>query len=211
MAIAAITANAQDRYCNTYEDFLDGKWQQLDSINCKSHSKSRQIWWGGSDYTMTAGDKELDNILKKEAFAVMKDDTLYVNCRNLRYEKTSFGSGYAKAWRMGDKSLLMVNRMIGKSAQKDELLSSLVLGVVGEAMTMNKQVKQQVCYVISEGANEKGRITIQLIDDKMMDQMLVNRKDLSKEYYAEENKAKRLLATHVIPILEKAGLLKQAK
>lgn len=211
MIIVAISGDAQNRYCNTYEDFLEGKWQQLDTINCKSHSKSRQVWWGGSDYTLTTGDKELDNILKKKAFAVMIADTLYLNCRNLRYEKTSFGSGYSKARRMGENSLLLVHRVIGKSAMKDEVLSSLVFGVVGEAITSNKQVKQQVCYVISNGANEKGRINIQMINDSLMNLMVQNREDLRKEYYAEENKSKRLLATHIVPILEKAGLFEQSK
>lgn len=211
MAIATISADAQSRYCNTYEDFLEGKWQQLDSIYCKSHSKSRQVWWGGSDYTLTTGDKELDKTLKKMAFAVMIADTIYLNCRNLRYEKTSFGSGYSKARRIGDNSLLLVHRVIGKSALKDEVLSSLVFGVVGEAITVNKQVKNQVCYIISSGANEKGRIDIRMINDSLMDQMLQGREDLQKEYYAEENKSKRLLAVHVIPILEKAGLFEQSK
>ena len=211
MTIVAISGDAQNRYCNTYEDFLEGKWQQLDTINCKSHSKSRQVWWGGSDYTLTTGDKELDNVLKKKAFAVMIADTLYLNCRNLRYEKTSFGGGYSRARRMGENSLLLVHRVIGKSAQKDEVLSSLVFGVVGEAITSNKQVKQQVCYVISNGANEKGRINIQMINDSLMNQMVQNREDLRKEYYAEENKSKRLLATHIVPILEKAGLFEQPK
>lgn len=211
MAIATISADAQSRYCNTYEDFLEGKWQQLDSIYCKSHSKSRQVWWGGSDYTLTTGDKELDKTLKKMAFAVMIADTIYLNCRNLRYEKTSFGSGYSKARRIGDNSLLLVHRVIGKSALKDEVLSSLVFGVVGEAITVNKQVKNQVCYIISSGANEKGRIDIRMINDSLMDQMLQGREDLQKEYYAEENKSKRLLAVHVIPILEKVGLFEQSK
>jgi hypothetical protein len=94
---------------------------------------------------------------------------------------------------------------------KDEVLSSLLLGVVGDAITSNKQVKQQVCYVISNGANEKGRINIQMINDSLMNQMVQNREDLRKEYYTEENKSKRLLATHIVPILEKAGLLEQPK
>ncbi len=29
MTIVAISGDAQNRYCNTYEDFLEGKWQQL--------------------------------------------------------------------------------------------------------------------------------------------------------------------------------------
>ena len=211
LVITAITADAQCQYCNTYEDFLEGRWQQLDTIYCKSHSKSRQIWVGGSDYTLTSGNKATDNILKKEAFAVMLADTLYVNCRNLQYEKTSFGSGYTKAMRIGQRSLLFVNRIIGSDAQSSAAMSGLMFGALGGAIVASKQVKQQVCYVISYGADSKGRITIRLLDDSLMDQMIVNRDDLHDEYYAEENSSKRILATQVIPILEKAGLFEQTK
>ena len=211
LAIAAINADAQCRYCNTYEDFLEGRWQQLDTIYCKSHSKSRQIWVGGSDYTLTAGDKTLDKILKKEAFAVMLADTIYVNCRNLQYEKTRFGSGYTKAMRVGERSLLFVNRFIGGDAQVNAAMSGVMFGALGGVLAASKQVKQQVCYVISYGADNKGRIAVRLIDDSLMNQMINNRDDLHDEYYAEKESSKRLLATHVIPILEKAGLFEQSK
>ena len=55
-SIAAIMANAQCKYCNSYEDYVEGRWQQLDTIYCKSHSKNHQVWVGGSDYTLTTGN-----------------------------------------------------------------------------------------------------------------------------------------------------------
>jgi hypothetical protein len=212
LAIAAITtSNAQCQYCNTYEDFLAGRWQQLDTIYCDSHSKTRQIFWGGNDYTLSTGDKAIDKILKKDAFVVRQADTLYVNCRNLQYEKTRFGNGYTKAMRIGQRSLLFVNRIIGIDARNSATMSGLMFGALGGAITASQQVKQQVCYVISYGADNEGRIAIRLIDDGLMDQMIANRDDLHDEYYAEENTTKRLLAKHIIPILEKAGLFEQAK
>ena len=211
LTIVAVSINAQCQYCNTYEDYLEGRWQQVDTIYCKSHSKSHQMWVGGSDYTLTTGDKSTDNILKKEAFAVMICDTLYVNCRNLQYEKTRFGSGYTRAMRIGQRSLLFVNRIIGSDAQSSAAMAGFMFGALGGAIAASKQMKQQVCYVISYGADSKGRISIRLIDDGLMDQMIINRDDLHDEYYAEENTSKRLRATHVIPILEKAGLFEQGK
>ena len=43
-----------------------------------------------------------------------KADTLFVNCRNLRYDKVRFGNGYTKAKRIGNRSLLFVNRLISQ-------------------------------------------------------------------------------------------------
>ena len=209
LAIAAITvADAQCQYCNTYEDFVAGRWQKLDTVYCESHSKSEKILLGINDFSLTTGDKALDKSLKKEAFIVKQVDTLYVNCRNLRFEKTSFGNGYIKARRLGKNDLFFVNKIIGMDASTTAAISGLMFGTIGSAVTANQQMKQQVCYVISNGANEKGRIDIRMIDDELMDQMIGKHKNLHDEYYAEENTSKRRLATHIVPILEKAGLFK---
>ncbi|MBR0046509.1 MAG: hypothetical protein IJP75_06455 [Bacteroidaceae bacterium] len=212
LALVAMTsAHAQCQYCNTYEDFLAGRWQPLDTVYCDTHSKSEKILLGINDFTLTTGDKTLDKNLKKEALIVKQADTLYVNCRNLRFEKTSFGNGYIKARRLGQKELLIVNKIIGMDVSATAAVSSLVLGSIGSAWTASEQMKQQVCYVISNGANEKGRIDIRLIDDELMEQLVGKRKDLHDAYFAEENDTKRRLAAHIVPILEKAGLLKQGK
>jgi len=211
LTIIAITANAQCKYCNTYEDFLADRWQELDTIYCDSHSKTRQIWWGGNDYKLTTEDKATNKILKKKAFAVMRGDTLYVNCRNLRYENTCFGNGYTKAMRIGQRSLLFVNKIIGSEASSDVMRSRFLFGVIGSMVTIRDQMEQQVCYVISFGANSNGEIGIRLIDDRLVEQMIndARHNDLYDEFYAERDPEKRLLAKHVIPILEKAGLFSQ--
>ena len=210
LLLTAINVNGQCCYCNTYEDFLEGRWEKLDTVYCNSHSKSRQLWWGGNDFTLTTGDVATDRILKKDAFVVMHADTLYVNCRNLVFEKTRFGSGYTKAKRIGRQSLLFVNRIIGSDAAGQAMGARYVLGAIGGALAAADQMNQQVCYVISWGPEEGKLIPIRLVDDELVDKM-VTRKDLIREYYSETNKQKRILADHVMPILEKAGLFEQQK
>lgn len=213
--MTTLTANAQSRYCKTYEDFLEGRWEQLDTVYFHIHSKDYQGWWGGNDYKLTTGNKATDKILKNDAFAVMQGDTIYLNCRNLRYDNCRFGNGYTKARRIGERSLLFVNRLIGRKQMNDQIVVGaafgLVGGVIGGAITVNKQMKNQVCYVISSGADEDGKIAIRPIDDHLMNQMIDNRVDLHDEYYAEKDLKKRHLASHLIPILEKSGLFDQYK
>ena len=211
MLMTALTVSGQSRYCKTYEDFIEDRWEQLDTVYIDSHSKSHQFWWGGNDYKLTTGNKDTDNILKKDAFAVMQGDTIYLNCRNLRYDKTRFGNGYTKARRIGERSLLFVNRMIGREVRNDQVMVGFMFGTVGVAVSANKWMKNQVCYVISSGAEDDGHIAIRPIDDSLMNQMIDNRVDLHEEYYSEKDRKKRMLAIHVIPILEKSGLFEQAK
>lgn len=209
LLLMTINVSGQCCYCNTYEDFLEGQWEKLDTVYCNSHSKSRQLWWGGNDFTLTTGDAATDRILKRDAFVVMQADTLYVNCRNLVFEKTRFGSGYTKAKRIGRQSLLFVNRIIGSDAAGQSMGARFALGVIGGAIAAADQMKQQVCYVISWGPEEgKLLIPIRLVDDELVDKMVTD-KDLIREYYSQKNKQNRILANHVMPILEKAGLFEQ--
>lgn len=211
MLLTMVTAvNGQCRYCNTHEDFLEGRWTELDTVYCETFSKSQQMWWGCNDYAFTTGDKDTDKILKKKAFVVMKDDTLYVNCRNLRYDKDRFGSGYTKAKRIGQRSLLFVNRAIGSDIRENHMLAAFMFGAIGSAIDSHSQMKHQVCYVISWGADEKGRISIRMINDDLMEQMIGYHNSLNDEYFSEKDASKRVLAEHVIPILEKAGLFGQS-
>lgn len=196
---------AQDRYCLSYDDLLNGRWDTVSQIKCIGRSKGQQIWAGGSIYTMKTGDKAIDKILKKKALAVIVNDSLYINCLNLRYEKTGFGLGYAKAWVIGNK-ILFSNRLIGREMQNEAIAAGYFLGAIGSALAASDQLKNQVCYVISEGEDKKGRINIQLVDDNIMEEFLEGRKDLQLDYH-HIRKDLRSSAEHILSILEKGGIL----
>ena len=140
-----------------------------------------------------------------------RNDTLYVNCRNLTIEKARFGNGYAKAKRMGKHSLLFVNKINGVSTQRKAMTAGLVFGVVGSAIAAKNQIDQQVCYIISSGTKRGGDIRVRLINDALMDMIVANDENLKREYYSEEDREDRHLASHVIPILENAGVFSQTK
>ncbi len=204
----AVCAFGQVRFCRTYQDFCNDKWECVDSISITHHSKSHQFWWGGNDYKISCKDKDIDNVLKKEAFVVAQDDSLYVNCRNLRYEKCAFGKGYVMAKRIGNRSLLVVNRLTGRDIVKEQAKAGAMFGAIGAASAASDNMKQQVCYVISKGADEKGKIEVRLLNDKLMSQMLKDHGPLLAEYYLEDDDGLRILASRVCPLLEKAGLIK---
>lgn len=88
---------------------------------------------------------------------------------------------------------------------------AILFGAVGAMAAANQQIKNQVCYIISSGANSKGRVNIRLVDDNLMEQMIAgaNHYELTSDFYSVKDTEMRLLANHVIPILEKAGLLKE--
>lgn len=222
--LASIPVCSQCRYCNTYEDFLEDKWEPLDTVYCKEQSKGHTFMWGYSNITMKTGDKDLDKRLNYSVFAVMQGKTLYVNSYNLRFEKSRFGKGFSKAARIGENDLLLVNTLAGKEAKAQQsevsgavFVSGFLFGIAGAAIAggiagatvANKQLKNKVCYILTSGANEKGRYDITLFEDKMMDKLLLSRDliDLHNAYYAEKDKIKRKQAVRILPILMEAGII----
>ncbi len=190
---------AQSRYCMTYEDFVKGIWVTVDTF-----SVTKLYGIGGNNYKVRSKEKDVKN-----AFVIAQDDSMYVNCRHLRYQKTKFGSGYVKAWKIGTRSVLFVNKLIGQEARKEQAMAGVLFGIIGSAVVANEAKKCQVCYVISSGADEKGRIDIRLIDDDLIKQMLDEQApSLLKEYFAESDWKKRIGASRVFPILEKSGLIR---
>lgn len=198
---------AQNRYCMTYEDFVNNHWVTADTLFVVKRSTLGRMWTG-SDYKIKSDDKSLNSIIKKNAFVVMQGDSMYVNNRNLRFQETGFGGGYSKARKIGTRSIFFVNRMIGKEVENERTSIGVSFGLAGALIAVSQSMKFQVCYVISSGADEKGRIDIRLIDDDLIKQMLLEQApSLLKEYFAESDDKKRIAAEHVMPILMKSGLI----
>ncbi len=203
----SLWASSQSYYYNTYEEYIAGQRQPIDTVILDSRSKNRQKWWGGNDFTIATGDKATDKVLKKKAFAVVHNDTTYINCRNLRHDKIPFGNGYVQARRIGERSLLFVNRMCDKETNIKASTMGFMFGAIGGAVMASQIEKQQVCYVISQGTDFKDNINVLLLDDNLIEKILKGQETLLDEYYAEKKITKRRLAKHIIPILEKAGYL----
>ena len=195
----------QDRYCLTYDDLINDRWDTVSHIKCSGRGIGKQFWVGGSDYTMKTGDKKTDKILKKKALAVIINDSLYVNCLNLRREKIGFGLGYARARLIGNDKIFFVNQLIGRDLQNEAIAAGYFFGAIGSAITASEQRKNQVCYIISEGEDMKGRINIQVVDDEILRELIEDKKELRMDYNLRSKK-ERASVEYITYILEKGGL-----
>ncbi len=86
LLLTAANALSQCRYCNSYEDFVNDKWQPLDTLYSKEHGKGYVFLWGVGGYKLTTGDKATDETVKK-SFAAMQGDNLFVNGHRLKCGK----------------------------------------------------------------------------------------------------------------------------
>ena len=136
------------KYCLSYSDFINDVWIPIEKIDIKEHSNAHKLWWGGNDYSFTTGDNMMDMKLKEEVFMLIYQDSLYINCRNLRYEKTAFDKGYVRAYRFCDNEIVFVNRRIGKDAKSEAEAMRFALGLAGGIAATASNKRKVMLYAI---------------------------------------------------------------
>ena len=224
--LMAGNALCQCRYCNSYEDFVNDKWQMLDTLYSKEHGKGYVFMWGVGGYKLTTGDKETDATVKK-SFAAMQGDNLFVNGHRLKCGKISMGKGFCKAARINQYNIIFTSNVMPMNSSSQPMaipvlapagaLQGLVAGAVAGAiiggtmagMQAVTSMKHPVCHIIAPSADDEKQTSIVTIDDHLMYKLLLSRNltDLHNKYYAEKDKDKRMQASRVIPILQKAGII----
>ena len=205
--MAGATAQAQNKYCKSYDDFVNDRWLPLDTVMVEQRSHSKKFW-NGNDFNLVTGDKDTDQRLKKGAFAVMLGDSIYVNCRRLQRQKEVLRPGYAVALRYEGDKLCFVNRRWGHDELVDEMGAQLMFGLVGQAMQRRSSIKDRVCYVIDPEPLKNGYYEAVLVNDNFMDVVLKDDAALLEQYRVEPKKKKRTAAERVLPILREKGLVK---
>lgn len=209
------------KYCMSYADYVAGNWKSVSEL---TEGRTKQVCQLKSDdhcvYFKT-GDKESDQILKKQAFAVMYGKQLYVNCRNLRCDDVCLEtSKYVQAVPYGDHKLcvmayktntLLALADIGCLAASifvnDTWVSlGLVSGSIGAGIA-NDCLSDFVCYLIDSNANAKGKTPITRMNDQFMENLLSDDAPLLDRYKAIKSKHNRQSAANVLPILMEKGLV----
>ncbi len=201
LPLFAVIAFAQSKYALSFSDYMDGKFVGLENLAIKSRSQSKRFWNGGADFKPKTGDKKTDKLLKKEVKYNIHQDTLYVNCRQLRYEGCRFGSWYAPGFRFGTNKICFIGTKIGKKQISEAVAGGMLFGAIGGAIVASKQLKNKVCYLIESDSKK-----VKLITKNNMRTILLNYPEYSQEYNAlpEEKKESAII---VIEYLIKAGLL----
>ena len=199
--LSAATSFAQSRYALSFSDYMDGKFTALENLTIESRSQSKRFWNGGADFKPKTGDKKTDKLLKKEVKYIIHQDTLYVNCRQLRYEGCRFGSWYSPGFRFGTNKICFIGTKIGKKQISEAVAGGMLFGAIGGAIVASKQLKNKVCYLIESDSKK-----VKLITKNNMRTILLNYPEYSQEYNAlpEEKKESAII---VIEYLIKAGLL----
>ena len=222
----SMMANAEvAKYCMSYEDFVADNWKSLDELTAGRTKQVCQIKSGdhGVFYFKT-GDKQSDKVLKKEAFAVMYGQQLFVNCRNLRSANSGLEtSKYVQAVRYDKNKLCIlafktdgVTAVAAFGAAAAGLFAGNTTTRLGWTTTsvafgiINSDLSNLKCYLVDSGANEEGKTAITRINDEFMEKLLADDSALLERYNAIKAKHNRQSAANILPILMEKGLVESA-
>lgn len=199
---ALSTTMAQTRYCLSYEDFKNDKWINLeDSVWMEERTKSQKFWSGGGNFKFTTGNKDTDELLKKEARLIIYEGKMYVNLRKLRAKGITFGSHYAQAYRYAEDKVCFI---APRKTSNAVIMGSVLGGAIGGAIAVSADLNEnpEVCYIMD--SNEK---KVKQIKAKEMSALLAE-STLGPGLYETYDKASKESAEVVIRQLKKLGLLK---
>ena len=101
---------------------------------------------------MKSGNDSIDQFLAEKVRYLIYEDSLYVNCKDLRCDGVFLGDGYARAYRLEkDKIIVMLD--------KDDdggLFVTIAEGIMG---TLQPEMAPKTCYVITSDKKIVEKIT----------------------------------------------------
>lgn len=219
MLSAAFVVNAQENneksivtepmtasYCMSFSDYKNNNWITMKNVVRKTRSIGAKKWSGGGDYHFEAKTDEQTKLLKKKAFAVIFNDTMYVALRRFRHSGARFGGGYDKVLKSNDGSLLFAERYISR-------MTNFMILKGWDSNKTNRPSKEsqlhyRVWYIVLSDERK-----IKCIDDKYAKKILADRKELLDEYNHFKAKKdssggiEKYNAARMLPFLKKIGIL----
>ncbi len=153
MAIPVFAANW---YCTDYDQYISRNFTPLkpDSLKLtfQRRGETEKYWKGGADFVLKSGNDSIDKFLADKVRYLIYEDSLYVNCKDLRCDGVVLGNGYARAYRLEkDKIIVMLD--------KDDdggLFVTIAEGIMG---TLQPEMAPKTCYVISSDKKIVEKIT----------------------------------------------------
>ena len=202
----SLQADAQSRYCKSYEDYKSDNWTELPSIVFKQYSHSKQLWTRKHEYRFTTGNKKTDRKLREEAFVIQKGDSLFVNLSQMRCENVLFGKGFAYGMPLIGKKILFISNRVDLKSSSRQTNNYVAFGLMGAMIAKSSNIKIKACYILD--TNPNGHYTdVLLIDDEVMRKLLADDKALLDRYFMVEDQYERESPPNILPLLRAKGLI----
>ena len=177
IVISLTNLNAQCKYASNFSDLVNCNWIEIDNVSFENRSATDNMRTGGADLNLITNDDNTDKQIKQNARFIICGDSLFVNCKSLKYQNNILGNGFARAYRLENGDVCFVANKVEQTTPKRTTGSGFTFRVGdGEVSSLDNNEKQ-ACYIIS---NDDTKVSC--INRKYMKELLKNNIELSNEY-----------------------------
>ena len=195
LCASALPIGAQQIIYANLDELREERGDTVSTLQAERRSLNQLYLMGGGDYRILSPDnRNLTRYLRKRAYAVRIDTSLYVNCRKMRYKRYKLGGWYAPA--------LVVNRHIFYAAQPVGQAATETLqtgstgklpGEVGDAIEASGLVNKRVFYELNP---DTGRSSF--VGRERMRQLLAGHPQWLAEFEQETSEAAEVTGKYLL-------------
>jgi len=205
LTLLALPLMAQDEYCSNYDDYVAGKWKEIAGTVTLKSARDNHL-----AYMLYSDDKQLQKALRKTAFCLRHEGTLYLNLRNSKYFHESFVNAYELP---GGKLLFARPDVTRTPGGLYWNCGNFSVPISVRGFRSNSKLKNLVCYIVQEagapGSDEARKsITFFKVNEEVMKKLLSGHDALWGEYM-DLDFIRRDNADVVIDFLKRAGKIER--
>lgn len=189
-------AYCQDMVYSNLQELLSGSGDTLTTLAKEKRTLSQIYMSGGADYHIYSTDNDsFTKYLKKRSYAVRCQDTLYVNCKQVRYKKYRFGNWFAKAAKVNGH-VFFVAQPLGQIASSSLVSKDVprLQGTVGDAINASGLVYDRVVYEIFPDGN------VDFVGRDRMKQILASHTELLDEFLAQDSESADVVMKYLMSV-----------
>ncbi len=186
----------QDMVYSDLQELLSGNGDTVTTLAKERRTLSQIYMSGGADYHIYSTDNDsFTKYLKKRSFAVRCQDTLYVNCKQVRYKKYRFGNWFAKA-AMVNGHVFFVAQPLGQIASSSLVSKDVprLQGTVGDAINASGLVYDRVVYEIFPDGN------VDFVGRDRMKQILASHTALLDDFLAQNSESADVVMKYLMSV-----------
>lgn len=189
-------AYCQDMVYSNLQELLSGSGDTVTTLAREKRTLSQIYMSGGADYHIYSTDNDsFTKYLKKRSYAVRCQDTLYVNCKQVRYKKYRFGNWFAKAAKVNGH-VFFVAQPLGQIASSSLVSKDVprLQGTVGDAINASGLVYDRVVYEIFPDGN------VDFVGRDRMKQILASHTELLDEFLAQDSESADVVMKYLMSV-----------
>ncbi len=190
-------AYCQDMVYSSLQELLSGRGDTVTTLAKERRTVSQIYLSGGADYHIYSTDNDsFTKYLKKRSFAVRCQDTLYINCKQVRYKRYRFGNWFAKAAEVKGH-IFFVAQPLGQNASSSVVSKDVprLQGAVGDAINASGLVYDRVVYEIFPDGN------VDFVGRERMKRILASDTELLDDFLAQGSESADVVMKYLMSML----------